>query len=151
MRALNEGIDAVAGAVDFVRSLPPDLPKSGRLVKLDPVDSRPSRPPRPCAKHSASMSTAAASMWIAASRRPTSIFMPPSGSASIFAAPSSSRIRAVGANGALASGATVIGLAVGRALPRAVMREHASGLGVEHVARSFEEVRVMLGANQTSR
>ena len=27
-RALREGIDAVAGAVDFVRSLPPDLPKA---------------------------------------------------------------------------------------------------------------------------
>ena len=56
---------------------------------------------------------------------------------------------AVGATGALASGAAVIGLAAGEHC----LDGHADmlrALGVEHVARSFEEVALMLGL-QTSR
>ena len=50
----------------------------------------------------------------------------------------------VGVTGALASGATVIGLAAGRHCldgHEATLR----GLGVEHVANSFDDVRRLVG------
>ena len=56
----------------------------------------------------------------------------------------------VGATGALASGATVIGLAAGRHCLDGhgdMLRE----VGVEHIAHSFEEVRQLLGIDQTSK
>ncbi len=56
----------------------------------------------------------------------------------------------VGATGAVASGATVIGLAAGRHC----FDGHAGMLktiGVEHVAHSFVDVAQLLGLDQSSR
>jgi beta-phosphoglucomutase-like phosphatase (HAD superfamily) len=56
----------------------------------------------------------------------------------------------VGATGALASGATVIGLAAGRHC----FDGHAEmlrSLGVRHVAHSFDDVARLIGLDQTSK
>jgi beta-phosphoglucomutase-like phosphatase (HAD superfamily) len=56
----------------------------------------------------------------------------------------------VGARGALASGATVIGLAAGRHCfdgHEAMLRS----VGIEHVAHSFDEVADLIGLRQTSK
>ena len=109
-RAIAEGLEAVAGAVAFIRGLPPDLPKaicSSSSSRLDREPSRPSRPRRRVRRHDL---LAAASMSRAASRRPTSISTPPRRSACRSTASRSSRIRRSASQGALASGATVIGL-----------------------------------------
>ena len=85
VRALREGVAAVVGAVDFVRSLPPDLPKRSlrRARRAGSVaTSTISASPTP----SATTSTAAASMSRAASPRPTSTSSRPSSSASTSAA-----------------------------------------------------------------
>ena len=42
-RALREGLEEVAGAVAFIRSLPPDSAQGDLLVQLDALDHEPSR------------------------------------------------------------------------------------------------------------
>ena len=42
----SRGIEAVVGAVDFVRSLPADTTEGGGFVELDPLDTDPSRASR---------------------------------------------------------------------------------------------------------
>ena len=91
--ALREGIDAVAGAVDFVRSLPAGLAQGGRVIELDALDPHTSRSPRPSRSCSSRTSTAAGSMSSAASQRPISTFMPPTSSASRSTAPQLSKIQ----------------------------------------------------------
>ena len=149
VRALNEGIVAVAGAVDFVRSLPSDLPRavasssSTRWIRThldhlglgdafgDHVYS--GREHVKQGKPAPDIYLHAADQLGADIRR--SIVLEDS---------------EVGAKGALASGATVIGLAAGRhcfdgheAMLRAV--------GVEHVAHSFDEVAEFVGLYQASK
>ena len=57
---------------------------------------------------------------------------------------------AVGATGAVASGATVIGLAAGRHCVDG-HAEMLRAVGVAHIAHSFDEVARLLGLDQTSR
>jgi HAD superfamily hydrolase (TIGR01509 family) len=143
IRALREGVAAVVGAVDFVRSLPPDLPIAvasssttrwicGHLDHLGLADafgdhiysgrehvSRP-KPAPDVYLH------AAAELGVDIRR-----------SAII-------EDSTVGVTGALASGATVIGLAAGAHC----LDDHADrlrALGVEHVAHSFAEVGRLIG------
>jgi beta-phosphoglucomutase-like phosphatase (HAD superfamily) len=56
----------------------------------------------------------------------------------------------VGATGALASGATVIGLAAGRHCFDG-HDDTLRAVGVRHVAHSFDEVARLMGLDQTSR
>ena len=143
IRALEDGVRAVAGAVEFVRSLPPDLPKavasssstrwlSGHLQRLglagifgahvysgrEHVER--SKPAPDLYLH------AARELGVAIER---CIIIEDS---------------AIGVAGALASGAMVIGLAAGLHC-RDGHGERLRRLGVEHVAASFDEVRVLLG------
>lgn len=149
LRAMKEGVDAVAGAVDFVRSLPPELPKAvasssstrwirAHLEHLGLADAfgdhlysgrqhvERGKPAPDIYLHAAAR--------LGADIRSTVIIEDSS----------------VGATGALASGATVIGLAAGSHC----LDGHADmlrSLGVRHVAHSFDELAETLGLAQTSK
>lgn len=142
-RVLAEGLEAVAGAVDFIERLPPDLPRAiasssssawiqrhldhlglkdrfeGRIFSGAEHVER-GKPAPDLYLH------AAAAMGVAIERV-----------AIVEDSP-------VGVRGALASGATVIGLCAGRHCA-ADHGERLRALGVRHVASSFEEVAEMLG------
>lgn len=142
-RALREGIEAVVGAVDFVRSLPPDLPRAvasssstrwlnGHLAHLGLADAFGSHvysghehvergKPEP-------------DIYLYAAAQ---LAVPIEQSAIIEDSP-------VGVTGALASGARVIGLAAGSHC----LDGHDSmlrDLGVREIAYSFDDVRQLLG------
>jgi HAD superfamily hydrolase (TIGR01509 family) len=141
-RALREGIDPVAGAVDFVRSLPADLPKavasssSTRWVRghLEHIGlAEPFGDHIYSGREHVERGKPAPDLYLHAARqlgiaidRCTII--------------EDSR---VGATGALASGARVIGLAAGLHCidgHDSMLRD----LGVEEIAYNFDEVRELL-------
>ena len=143
VRALEEGIDAVAGAIDFVRSLAPDLPKavasssSSKWIRthlerlgLDDAFSGHIYSGREHVQRG----KPAPDIYLHAARQ---LGVDIRRSVIIEDSP-------VGATGALASGATVIGLAAGEHC----LDGHADmlrSLGIEHVARNFDEVARLLG------
>lgn len=148
-RALAEGIEPIAGGIEFVRSLPPDLPKaiasssSSRWVRahLDHLDL-----------------TGAFEPHIYSGREHVSRGKPEPDLYLHAAARLGADIRRtiviedskVGATGGLASGARVIGLAAGSHC----LEGHAEMLravGVREVASSFNQVARMLGLDQVSR
>jgi HAD superfamily hydrolase (TIGR01509 family) len=142
-RALAEGIEPIAGAVEFVRALPPDLPRavasssSTRWIRthLDHLGLRDSFEPHLYSgKEHVDRGKPAPDLYLhAASRVGVDI------ARAVILEDSK-----VGATGALASGATVIGVAVGKHC----LDGHADMLrevGVEHVAHSFDDVRALLG------
>jgi HAD superfamily hydrolase (TIGR01509 family) len=142
-RALAEGIEPIAGAVEFVRALPPDLPRavasssSTRWIRthLDHLGLRDSFEPHLYSgKEHVDRGKPAPDLYVhAASRLGVDI------ARAVILEDSK-----VGATGALASGATVIGVAVGKHC----LDGHADMLrevGVEHVAHSFDDVRALLG------
>ena len=149
IRALKEGIDAVAGAVDFVRSLPATLPKavasssSTKWIRthlqhlgLDDAFGEHVYSGR---EHVARGKPAPDIYLHAADRLGVDI------TRSVVLEDSQ-----VGARGAVASGARVIGMAAGRHC----FDGHAEMLrvaGVADIAHSFDEVARMLGFDQTSR
>ena len=149
IRALKEGIEAVAGAVDFVRLLPPDFPKAiasssstrwirGHLDHLGLADVfgehvYSGREHVTRGKPAPDIYLHAAERLGADIRR--SVILEDS---------------QVGAVGALASGATVIGLAAGRHCFDG-HEEMLSAVGIAHVAHGFDEVARLLGLDQTSR
>lgn len=143
IRALREGVRSVAGAVDFVRELPPALPKAiasssstrwirGHLQHLGLEDAfgdhvysghehvERGKPEPDLYDHAARQ--------LGTDIRRTVII----------------EDSEVGATGAVASGAVVIGLAAGSHC----LDGHGDmlrALGVQHVATSFDEVRQLLG------
>jgi HAD superfamily hydrolase (TIGR01509 family) len=143
VRALREGVRAVVGAVDFVRSLPPGLPRAvasssstrwlrGHLDHLGLTDAfgdhvysgrehvERGKPAPDLYLHAADR------LGVAIDR---AVILEDS---------------AIGAAGALASGATVIGFAGGAHC----FDGHADilrSLGVRHIARSFDEVGRLIG------
>lgn len=148
-RALEEGIDAVVGAVDFVRSLPPDLPKgvasssSTRWIRthLDHLGLAHAFGEHVYSGHEhVTRGKPAPDIYLhAAERLGVDILR------CVILEDSE-----VGATGALASGATVIGLAAGRHC----FDGHANMLrqvGIAHVAKDFDEVRRLLGLDQMSK
>lgn len=149
VRALHDGIEAVGGAVEFVRSLPGALPKavasssstkwiSGHLDHLglagafgDHVYSG--------REHVARGKPAPDIYLHAADRLGVGI-------AECVVLEDSE----VGARGAVASGATVIGVAAGRHCFDG-HEEMLRAAGVTYTARSFDEVRRFLGLGHTSK
>ena len=148
-QALKEGIEAVAGAVEFVRALPPDLPKAvasssstkwirGHLAHLGLTDAF-GEHVYSGHEHVERGKPAPDIYLLAAERLGVDI------ARSVILEDSE-----VGATGAVASGATVIGIAAGRHCSDG----HADMLrakGITHVAHSFDEVARLLGVAQTSR
>ena len=148
-RALREGIVAVAGAVDFVRRLPPDLPKavasssSTKWVRthlahlsLDGVFE----PHIYSGREHVERGKPAPDLYLhAADALGVAI------ERTVIIEDSK-----VGATGALASGAAVIGLAAGRHC----FDSHGDMLrtvGVERIATSFDEVAQLIGLDQPSK
>lgn len=143
VRALREGVRAVIGAVDFVQSLPPGLPKavasssSTRWIKghLDHLGLSEMFGEHVYSGHEhVARGKPAPDLYLhAAQKLGVNI-------ASCVIIEDSE----VGVIGALASGATVIGLAAGMHC----LNGHGDmlrALGVQHVANSFDEVRRLLG------
>ena len=142
-RVLEEGLPAVAGAIAFVEALPPELPcaiASSSSVEwierhLDHLGLRGHFGDRifSGARH-VERGKPAPDLYLHAA---AAMGVPIERVAIVEDSP-------VGVRGALASGATVIGLCAGsHCLPGHADRLCA--LGVEHVAKSFEEVARMLG------
>ena len=142
-RAVEEGIAAVEGAVAFVRALPPDLPKAIcsssssywveshlRNLGLDALFAGKVF----SGKEHVARGKPAPDLYLHAA---AALRVPIGGLLIIEDSP-------VGVQGALASGATVLGLVAGSHCGpdhEARLRE----LGVAHVARNFEEVAAFLG------
>jgi HAD superfamily hydrolase (TIGR01509 family) len=143
IRALREGVRAVVGAVDFVRSLPPDLPRAvasssstrwirGHLDHLGLSDAFGDHV-YSGREHVERGKPAPDLYWHAAQQLGADI------KRSVIIEDSE-----VGATGAVASGARVIGLAAGAHCldgHDVMLRD----LGVHDVAYSFDEVRRLLG------
>jgi HAD superfamily hydrolase (TIGR01509 family) len=148
-RTLREGIAAVAGAIEFVRALPRSLRKavasssSTRWVRthlahigLDGVFE----PHIYSGKEHVERGKPAPDLYLHAAR----MLGVDIGRSAVI------EDSKIGAMGALASGATVIGLAAGRHC----FNRHADMLravGVKHVAHNFDEVAGLIGLDQASR
>jgi HAD superfamily hydrolase (TIGR01509 family) len=143
IRALQEGVRAVAGAVEFVQALPPDLP-------IAVASSSTTRWLKGHLRHLGLAERFGEHVY---SGREHVERGKPEPDLYLFAAQQLGvDIRRsviledsdVGVKGALASGATVIGLAAGKH----ILDGHAEvlrGLGVEHIADTFDEVGALLG------
>lgn len=148
-RALREGIDEVAGAIRFVRALPSALPKAvasssstkwvrTHLEHLDVSDVF--GPHVYSGREHVTRGKPAPDLYLHAARE-----LGVDIGRSVVIEDSK-----VGATGALASGATVIGLAAGRHC----FDGHADMLrsvGVEHIAHDFNQVARLIGLGQMSR
>ena len=142
-RALDEGLEPLIGAVDFVRALPPALPRavasssSTRWIRthLDHLGLRDSFEPHIYSgKEHVTRGKPDPDLYLHAAQEL---------GINIVRAVVLEDSR-VGATGALASGATVIGLAAGKHCLDG-HDEILRNVGVEHVAHSFDEVRRLLG------
>ena len=142
-RALDGGLEPLIGAVEFVRALPPALPRavasssSTRWIRthLDHLGLRDSFEPH----------IYSGKGHVTRGKPEPDLYLHAADELGIDI------VRAVvledsrvGATGALASGATVIGLAAGKHCLDG-HDEILRNVGVEHVARSFGEVRRLLG------
>jgi HAD superfamily hydrolase (TIGR01509 family) len=148
-RTLEEGIAAVAGAVEFVRALPAELPKavasssSTRWVRTHLQHLGLSgifEPHVYSGREHVSRGKPAPDLYLHAARE---LGVDISRTAII-------EDSKVGATGALASGASVIGLAAGRHC----FDGHADMLrsvGVRDIANNFDEVASLIGLDQASR
>ena len=142
-RAIAEGVEEVAGAVAFIRALPPDLPRA--------ICS--SSKTRWVTSHLANLGLGDAFGEMVFSGREHVARGKPAPDLYLHAAAALGvpigRIAIiedspVGVEGALASGAEVIGLVAGRhCLPGHA--EKLRALGVRHIARDFFEVAALLG------
>jgi HAD superfamily hydrolase (TIGR01509 family) len=142
-RALDGGLEPLIGAVDFVRALPPALPRavasssSTRWIRthLDHLGLRDSFEPHIYSgKEHVTRGKPEPDLYLHAAQEL---------GIDIVRAVILEDSR-VGATGALASRATVIGLAAGRHCLDG-HGEMLRDVGVEHVAHSFDEVRHLLG------
>jgi HAD superfamily hydrolase (TIGR01509 family) len=141
-RALREGIEAVVGAVDFVRALPPDLPRAvasssstrwlnGHLEHLGLADAFGTHVYS--GHEHVERGKPAPDIYVYAA---VQLGVPIEKSAIIEDSP-------VGVTGALASGARVIGLAAGSHCLDG-HGEMLRGLGVREIAHTFDDVRRLL-------
>jgi HAD superfamily hydrolase (TIGR01509 family) len=149
IRALKDGIEPVAGAVEFVRSIPPHLPKAvasssstrwicGHLNHLGLADAFGEHVYS--GREHVTRGKPAPDIYLhAANQLGVEI------GRSVILEDSE-----VGAIGALASGASVIGLAAGRHCFDG-HEEMLRAVGIAHVAHGFDEVARLLGLNQTSK
>ena len=148
-RAMREGIDEVAGAIEFVRSLPPQLPKAV-------ASSSSTNWVRTHLAHIGLEDVFGEHVYsgrehVSRGKPAPDLYLHAASALGVDIAETviieDSKI---GATGALASGATVIGLAAGRHC----LDGHADMLrsvGVVEIAHSFGEVARLVGLDQTSR
>jgi HAD superfamily hydrolase (TIGR01509 family) len=148
-RALAEGLEPIAGAVEFVRSLPPVLSiavassSSTNWVRTHLAHlglAHAFGPHIYSGREHVERGKPAPDLYLHAARELGADI-----TRTVILEDSK-----VGATGAIASGATVIGLAAGRHC----LDGHADMLravGVDHVAHNFDEVAQLIGWNQASR
>lgn len=149
VRALHDGVEAVVGAVEFVRSLPPDLPRAVASsssttwirTHLEHLGLSDAFGPHVYSGHE----------HVERGKPEPDIYLH---AAQALGVDIQSCViledSEIGATGALASGATVIGIAAGRHC----FDNHADmlrALGVRQIAHSFEEVARLIGLNQAPR
>jgi HAD superfamily hydrolase (TIGR01509 family) len=149
IRALREGIEAVAGAVEFVRALPRELPKAvasssstkwirGHLEHLGLGDA--------VGEHVYSRRE-----HVSGGKPEPDIYLHAADRLGVEIARSVIlEDSEVGARGALASGATVIGLAAGRHCFDG-HDEMLRATGIAYVAHDFDAVAHFLGLDQASK
>lgn len=142
-RALKQGLRAVAGAVEFVRSLPADLPKavaSSSTVEWVRTHLRHLGIDDAFGDHLYS-----GREHVRRGKPAPDLYLHAAAQLGVEIADCVViEDSEVGAKGAVASGARVIGLVAGtHCLPGHAQRLEA--LGVRHIARSFDEVRSLLG------
>jgi len=148
-RALEEGLEPLIGAVEFVRDLPPELPRavasssSTRWIRthLDHLGIRDAFEPHIYSgKEHVARGKPAPDLYLHA--------------ADVLGVDIARAViledSKIGATGAIASGATVIGFAAGKHCLDG-HPEMLRQLGVEHVAQSFDEVRQLVGLDQANR
>jgi HAD superfamily hydrolase (TIGR01509 family) len=142
-RVLRDGVAAIAGAVDFVRSLPPGLPRAvassstTRWIRthLDHLELRAIFEPHIYSGHEhVERGKPAPDIYLHAA---TALGVP-IGNCAIL------EDSEVGAAGALASGARVIGLVAGRHCSND-HDQRLRNLGVREIAYGFDDVRSLLG------
>lgn len=149
LRALENGIEAVAGAVDFVRSLPPDL---SRAV----ASSSSTRWIRGHLEHLGLSDAFGDHVYsgrehVARGKPAPDIYLHAAGQLGVDIRRSVIlEDSEVGARGALASGATVIGIAAGRHCFDG-HGEMLRSIGIDNVASSFDDVARLIGLDQTSK
>ncbi|PWG02484.1 HAD family hydrolase [Sphingosinicella humi] len=146
-RLLKEGIAALAGAVDFVRALPEALPKAiasssrSRWIRahLDHLGLRARFEPMIFSGHE----------HVARGKPAPDLYLHAAGELGVdIERTVILEDSPVGITGALASGATVIGLCLGtHCAPDHAERLRA--LGARHVAASFDEVARLVGMDRT--
>ena len=149
IRALEQGVDPVAGAVEFVRALPPDLPKavasssSTKWIRrhLDHLGLSDAFGEHVYSgREHVSRGKPAPDLYIHAADR---LGVDIRRSAIL-------EDSEVGAKGAIASGATVIGVAAGRHCFDG-HEEMLRSAGIAYVAHSFDDVARLVGLDQTSK
>lgn len=141
-RVLAEGLEEVRGAVAFIRSLPPDLPRAV-------ASSSSSHWVRQHLRH-LGLETAFGEMifsgreHVARGKPAPDLYLHAAAALGVdIARTAIVEDSPVGVQGALASGATVIGLVAGRHCPP----DHAERLrrlGVRHIAHNFDELAALL-------
>jgi HAD superfamily hydrolase (TIGR01509 family) len=142
-RVLAEGLEAVAGAVAFVLSLPPDLPKAiASSSKMEWIRAHLDH--LGLAGHFGDKVFSGAE-HVARGKPEPDLYLHAAEALGIdIARTAIIEDSPVGVRGAVASGATVIGLCAGRhCLPGHAERLRA--LGVHHTARDFEEAAALIG------
>ena len=149
IRALEQGVDPVAGAVEFVRALPPELPKavasssSTKWIRrhLDHLGLSDAFGEHVYSgREHVSRGKPAPDLYIHAADR---LGVDIRRSAIL-------EDSEVGAKGAIASGATVIGVAAGRHCFDG-HEEMLRSAGIAYVAHSFDDVARLVGLDQTSK
>jgi HAD superfamily hydrolase (TIGR01509 family) len=148
-RALRDGVEAVAGAIEFIDSLPADLPKA--------VASSSTTHWIRTHLHHLGLSDAfgehvySGAEHVARGKPAPDIYLHAARELGVdIARCVILEDSEIGATGALASGAEVIGVAAGRHC----FDNHAEllrSLGVEQVVHSFAELTTLLGVDQTGR
>jgi len=142
-RALAEGLEEVAGAVRFIRSLPSDLPRA--ICSSSSTDW--------VVRHLAHLGLEGAfgerifsgREHVARGKPAPDLYLHAAAALGVpIARTAIIEDSPVGVEGAIASGAEVIGLVAGRhCLPGHAERLRA--LGVHHIARDFDEVAAIVG------
>lgn len=142
-RVLDEGLEAVAGAVAFIESLPPDLPRA--IASSSSVEWIERHLDHLGLRHRFGDMIFSGARHVGRGKPAPDLYLHAAAAIGVpIERVAIVEDSPVGVQGALASGATVIGLCAGsHCLPGHADRLRA--LGVEHVAGSFEDVAELIG------
>ena len=142
-RVLEHGLEAVAGAIEFVESLPPELPRA--IASSSSVEWIERHLDHLRLRHHFGDMIFSGARHVARGKPAPDLYLHAAGAMGVpIERVAIVEDSPVGVRGALASGATVIGLCAGsHCLPGHADRLRA--LGVEQIAGSFEEAAAMLG------